>query len=112
MIIRSADEVWGHYPRLEGGAAGGADLGALQIWAYVAEITDEFILLVDVQRTYIASVNEGRHALALDREDVSLLIPGTRPRSFYLTMTSNEVKPAQCERVVTARLEGPLKGTA
>ena len=36
---------------------------ALRIWVFVAEVTDEFILGLDVLRAYDASVDLGRHLL-------------------------------------------------
>jgi hypothetical protein len=84
---------------------------ALKIWVFVAEITDEFILGLDVLRAYDASVDLGRHVLRLGREEVTLWSTGTRPRSSRLSLISDEVIPARCERVVAARLETPLEAT-
>jgi hypothetical protein len=36
---------------------------ALRIWVFVTEVTDEFILGLDVLRAYDASVDLGRHLL-------------------------------------------------
>jgi hypothetical protein len=37
---------------------------ALRIWVFLAKITDEFILGLDVLRAYDASVDLGRHLLS------------------------------------------------
>jgi hypothetical protein len=36
---------------------------SLRIWVFVADITDEFIFWLDMQRAYDASVDVGRHVL-------------------------------------------------
>jgi hypothetical protein len=49
---------------------------ALRIWVFVAEITDEFILLgLDVLRAYDASVDLGHNVLRLGLVKVSLWSP-------------------------------------
>jgi hypothetical protein len=78
--------------------------GALKILVFVAEITDEFILGLDILRACDASVDLGRRILRLDQEEVSLW----RPRSSRLTLASDEMIPARL-REVTARSEGPLE---
>jgi hypothetical protein len=83
----------------------------LRIWVFVAEVTDEFILGLDVLRVYDASVDLGRHVLLLGQEEVTLLRPGAQPKSARLSMVGDEVIPARCERVVMARLETPLGAT-
>jgi hypothetical protein len=42
----------------------------LRIWVFVADITDYFILGLDVLRAYDASVDVGRHVLRLGRDEV------------------------------------------
>jgi hypothetical protein len=42
----------------------------LRIWVFVADITDDFILHLDVPRAYDASVDVGRYVLRLGRDDV------------------------------------------
>jgi hypothetical protein len=81
---------------------------AFQIWVFVTEITDEFILGLDVLRACDASVHLGPHVPRLGLE-VFLWGPGARPRTFRLTLASNEVILALCEKVVTAWREGPLE---
>ena len=49
---------------------------AMRIWAFVAEVTEEFILELDVLRAYDTSVDLGRHLLRLGQEDVTLRRPG------------------------------------
>jgi hypothetical protein len=44
----------------------------MRIWVFVAEITDELILGLDVLRCYDASVDLGRHLIRLVREEVTL----------------------------------------
>jgi hypothetical protein len=78
---------------------------ALRIWVFVAEITDEFILPLDVLRAYDASVDFGCHLLSLGKEEVTLCNHGARPTSSRLSLVSDEVIPARCER---ARLQAPL----
>jgi len=84
---------------------------ALRIWVFVAEVTDEFILGLDVLWAYDASVDLGRHLLRLGQEEVTLWRPGTQPKSARLSLDGDEVIPARCERVVMPRLEAPLGAT-
>ena len=81
----------------------------IRIWVFVAEITDEFILGLDVLRAYDAFVDLGRHLLRLGQEEVTLWEPDAQPKSIRITLASEEVIPARCERVVMARLEAPLR---
>jgi hypothetical protein len=78
---------------------------------FVAEVTDEFILGLDVLRAYDASVDLGRHLLRLGREEVTLWRPGAQVKSSRLSLVCDEVIPARCERVVMARLGAPLRAT-
>jgi hypothetical protein len=43
---------------------------SLYVWVFVADITDDFILRLDVLQAYDASVDVGRHLLRLDRDEV------------------------------------------
>jgi hypothetical protein len=52
----------------------------LKISAFVADITDELILGLDVLRAYDASVDIGRQTLRLAEEEVSLWNRGEGPR--------------------------------
>jgi hypothetical protein len=49
---------------------------AMRIWAFVAEVTEEFILELDVLRAYDTSVDLGRNLLRLGQEDVTPRRPG------------------------------------
>jgi hypothetical protein len=84
---------------------------ALRIWVFVAEVTDEFILGLDVLRAYDASVDLGRHLLRLGQGEVTLWRPGAQPKYARLSLVGDEVIPAQCEMVVMARLVAPLGAT-
>jgi hypothetical protein len=79
----------------------------LKIWVFVADITNEFILGLDILCAYDATVDIGCQTLRL-AEEVSLWSPGARPRPSKLTVEKDQVIPAQCERTFMARLESPL----
>jgi hypothetical protein len=80
----------------------------LKICIFVANITNEFILGLDILRSYDASVDLGRQTL-LAEEEVSLWSPGAGPRPSSLVVAKNQVIPAQCEGILMARLESPLR---
>jgi hypothetical protein len=84
---------------------------ALRIWVFVAEVTDEFILGLDVLRAYDAFVDLGRHLLLLGQEEVTVWRPGAQHKSARVSLTGDEVIQARCKRVVMARLETPLGAT-
>lgn len=73
---------------------------ALRIWVFVAEITDKFIMGLDVLRIHEATVDLGRHVLRIGRE-VS--------RSFRLIMAGDEMILDRCGRVMKAELEDPWR---
>jgi hypothetical protein len=75
---------------------------------FVANITDELILGLDLIRAYDASVDIGRQKLRLAEEQVSLLSPGAGSRTYNLVVARDHVIPEQCERIVVARIESPL----
>jgi hypothetical protein len=77
------------------------------MWVFVADITNEFILGLNILRAYDASVDIGRQTLRL-AEEVSLWSPGAGPRPSSLVVAKDHVNPAQCEGMVMARLENPL----
>jgi hypothetical protein len=81
---------------------------SLKIWVFVADITNEFILGLDILRAYNASVDIGRQTLRLAEEEVSLWSPGEGPRPSNLVVAKDQVIPAQCEKIVMARMENPL----
>ena len=80
---------------------------ALRTWVFVAEVTDEFILGLDVLRAYDASVDIGRHLLRLGQEEVTLWRPGTQPKSARLSLVGDVVIPARCESG-----DGKIRGTS
>jgi hypothetical protein len=80
----------------------------LKFWVSVADITNEFILGLDVLCAYDACVDIGRQTLRLAEEEVSLWRPGVRPRPSNLVVAKDQVIPAQCEGIVMAKLESPL----
>jgi len=84
---------------------------ALRIWVFVAEVTDKFVLGLDVLRTYVASMDTGCHLLWLGWEEVMLWRLGTQPKSTRLSLVGDEVTPVRCEREVMAKLGAPLGAT-
>jgi hypothetical protein len=80
----------------------------LVIWVFVADITDELILGLDILCAYDASMGLGRQMLRLGEEEVSLWVPHLDPQPSRLVVGDDQVIPAQCERVVKAQLESPL----
>jgi hypothetical protein len=78
----------------------------LKIWVFVAGLTNEFILGLDILRAYDASVDIGQQTLRL-AEEVSLWSPGAEPRPSSLIVDEDQVIPALCEGTVMARLEPP-----
>jgi hypothetical protein len=83
----------------------------LRILLFVTEITDEFILGLDVLRAYNVSVDVGHYLLRLGQEEVILWKPGVQTKSSRLSLVSDEMIPARYERVVMASLEAPLGAT-
>jgi len=67
---------------------------ALRIWVFVEEVTDEFILWLNVLRAYDASVDLGRNLLRLGHEEVTLWKPGTKPKSACFLLAGDELIPA------------------
>jgi hypothetical protein len=80
----------------------------LEIWVFVADLTDELILGLDILRAYDASVDLGSQMLRLGEEEVSLWSPQTEPQPSRLIVVVDQVIPTQCKRVVMAHLESPL----
>jgi hypothetical protein len=79
------------------------------MWVFVANITDELIFRLDIQRAYDASVDIGVQTLRLANEEVSLWSPGVEPRPSSLVVADDHVIPAHCEGIVMARIENPLE---
>jgi hypothetical protein len=80
----------------------------LKTGAFIANITNEFILGLDNLRAYDASVDLGCQMLRLEKEEVSLWSPGVGPHQSSLAVTNNQAKPAQCKAVLMAQLDSPL----
>jgi hypothetical protein len=78
------------------------------MWVFVANITDELILGLDILRAYDASVDIGRQKLRLAEEEVSLWSPGEGTCPSSLVVAKDHMIPAQCEGIVMARMESPL----
>jgi hypothetical protein len=78
------------------------------MWVFVAYITDELILGLDLLHCYDASVDIRRQKLRLPEEKISLWNPGVGPRTFILLVAKDHVIPAQCEGIVLARMESPF----
>jgi hypothetical protein len=81
----------------------------LRMWLFVANITDELTLGLDILCAYDASVDIGRQKLRLAEEEVSLWSPGAGCRTSRLVVAKEHVIPAQCEERVMARMESPLE---
>jgi hypothetical protein len=82
----------------------------LKMRVFVANITNEFLLGVDLLSVYDASADIGRQTLRLAEEEASFWSPGAGPRPSSLVVIKNQVIPAQCEGIVMATLESPLGG--
>jgi hypothetical protein len=54
------------------------------------------------------TVHLKKSVLLLVKDEVSLWHPGAQSRLFLCTMTIDDVMPARCGRVMTARLIDPL----
>ncbi|XP_033607223.1 uncharacterized protein LOC117282280, partial [Cryptotermes secundus] len=80
----------------------------ITMWVFVANITDELILGLDILRAYDASVDIGRQTLRLAEEEVSLWSPGTGPCPSSLIVAKDHVIPARSEGIVMARMENHL----
>jgi hypothetical protein len=78
------------------------------MWGFIVNITDEFILGLDILHSYDASVDLGRQTLRLAEEEVSLWSPGARPHASSLVVAKDQVIPAKCKGMLMARLESPL----
>jgi len=78
---------------------------------FVAEVTDEFNLGLDVMRAYEASVDLGHHLLRLGQEVVTLWRPDARPKSARPSLAGDEEIPSRFERVLMARVGAPARAT-
>jgi hypothetical protein len=75
-------------------------LRPLKIWIFVADIINEFILGLDILRTYDAYIDIRRQTLCLAEEEVSLWSPGVGPRPSSLVVARDQVIPARCEGII------------
>jgi hypothetical protein len=78
-------------------------------WIFAAEITDEFVLGLDVLHEHNVSVDLGPCVLQLGEEEVVVWQPGACPCSFPYANGSNEVIEGWCGRVMTMQLKGSLE---
>jgi hypothetical protein len=69
----------------------------LEIWVFFTNITNEFILGLDILRTYDAC---GRQTMRLAETEVSLWSPEAVSRPSSLVEGSDQAIPAQCEGVL------------
>jgi hypothetical protein len=74
----------------------------LKIWVFVADITNELILGLDILRAYGASVDLRHQTLCLEEEEVSLWSPEARLHPFSPAAAKDYVIHAQCEGIVMA----------
>jgi hypothetical protein len=72
----------------------------LDIWVFVANITNELILGMDILRAYDATVDVGHQTLRLAGEEMWLWSPGA---------AKDQVMTAKCEGILMARSENPLE---
>jgi hypothetical protein len=79
------------------------------IWVFTANITEEFILELDIMHAHKASVDFRCHVLQLGDEEVPLRHPGTQPHSTPCMNGNSEVAVARCHRVVAVWLEGSME---
>jgi hypothetical protein len=80
----------------------------LKIWVFVTNVTNKFISGLDILCAYHASVDLGHQTLRLAGEEVSLWSPEAGPWPSSPVVANDQVIPAQCKRVVMARLESLL----
>jgi hypothetical protein len=70
------------------------------MWVFVANITNELILGLDILRAYDATVDIGRQTLRLSEEEVSLWSSGARLRPSSLVVAKEQVISAKCEGIL------------
>jgi hypothetical protein len=85
-----ADGIWGSLPILKAVFLT-LTLGwrPLKIWVFVANITNEFILGLDILHAYDASVSLGHQTLRLAEQEVSLWELGAMPRASRLVVAKD-----------------------
>jgi hypothetical protein len=79
----------------------------LKMWVFVANITNELILGLNILCMHDASVDLWRQMLRLAEEKV--WSPNMGPWPSSLVVANDEVIPAQCEGVVMAQLGNPIE---
>jgi hypothetical protein len=77
----------------------------LRIWVFFAEVTDEFILGLNILQANDALMDLERQLLRLGQEVMTLWNPGALQRSSGLTLVRDGVFPTRYEREVTARIK-------
>jgi hypothetical protein len=78
-------------------------LRPLKFWGFVADITNEFILGLDIMGAYGAPIDIGRQTLRLAVEELLLWSPGAGPHPSSLLLQKDHVIPAWCEETIVAR---------
>jgi hypothetical protein len=73
----------------------------LKMWVFVATI----VLWLNILCAYNGSVDLGRQLLRLEEKEISLCSPGAGPWPSSLLVVKDQVMPAQCKRLIMARLE-------
>jgi hypothetical protein len=81
----------------------------LKIWLFVANITNEFNLGLDILCTNSASVDLGCQMLHLAEEEISLWSHGEGPWPSSPVVANDHVIGAQYKGVVMAQLKNPLR---
>ena len=77
----------------------------LRIWVFVAEITDEYILGLDVLRDYDASVVLEHQLLRVGLVEMMVWRTEAKQQSSCISFVG-EVIPARCEKVVDGKVRG------
>jgi hypothetical protein len=86
-VQRNAPHLKGSLPHSNVGAVSTKNFG------FVADITNEFILGLDILHAYDASVDIGCQTLCLAEEEVSLWSPGAGPRPSSLVVARDQIIP-------------------
>jgi hypothetical protein len=79
----------------------------IKIWVLFADITNEFILGLDLLQNCNVYVDRERQTLRLVEEEVSIWIPRAGPRPSSMVFAKNQVTPARCKGIIIARLVSP-----
>jgi hypothetical protein len=80
----------------------------LIIWVFVADMTNEFILGLNILRAYAASVDIERQTLRLAEEYILWRSPEAGPPPSNIRVEENQTVPVLCKETVMARLKRPL----